>query len=95
MDKITFKPADDEAPVEFYVISETRFGGRTYLLVSDVDPDGEEDGEEDGEALILRDDSEESDAEALFTVVEEDEEAETLMGVFSELLIDEDFELKE
>ncbi len=91
MDKITFKPADDEAPVEFYVISETRFGGRTYLLVSDVDPDGEE----DGEALILRDDSEESDAEALFTVVEEDEEAETLMGVFSELLIDEDFELKE
>ncbi|MBQ3790389.1 MAG: DUF1292 domain-containing protein [Lachnospiraceae bacterium] len=91
MDKITFRPADDEAPVEFYVISETRFGGRTYLLVSDVDPDGEE----DGEALILRDDSEESDAEALFTVVEEDEEAETLMGVFSELLIDEDFELKE
>ncbi|MBR5115781.1 MAG: DUF1292 domain-containing protein [Lachnospiraceae bacterium] len=91
MDKIVFQPADDEAPVEFYIISETRFGGRTYLLVSDVDPDGEE----DGEALILRDDSAESDPEALYTIVEDDGEAETLMGIFSELLGDEDFELEE
>ncbi len=91
MDKIVFQPADDEAPVEFYIISETRFGGRPYLLVSDVDPDGEE----DGEALILRDDSAESDADALYTIVEDDEEAGTLMGVFAELLDGEDFELKE
>ena len=91
MDKIVFQPADDEAPVEFYIISETRFGGRTYLLVSDVDPVGEE----DGEALILRDDSAESDPEALYTIVEDDGEAETLMGIFSELLDDEDSELKE
>ena len=91
MEKIVFTPAENEPPAEFYIVAQTRFGGRTYLLVSDVDPDGEE----DGEALILRDDSAESDADALYTIVEDDEEAGTLMGVFSELLDDEDFELKE
>ena len=41
---------------EFYVLEETRIGGKNYLLVTE---DGED--EEEAEALILKDLSDESD----------------------------------
>ena len=46
MEKIVFTP-EGEAPVQFYVLEQTRLGGVDYILVTDS-------REGDGEALILR-----------------------------------------
>lgn len=83
MEKIIFSP-DGEEQVEFYVLEQTRIGGVNYILVSDV-----EDG--DGEALILKDLSEETDTEAVYEIVSEDEELNAVAAVFENLL--EDVEL--
>lgn len=82
MEKIVFSP-DGEEKVEFFVLEQTRLGGFNYILVSD-----EEDG--DGEALILKDLSEESDAEAVYEIVTEDAELEAVATVFENLLEDVD-----
>lgn len=82
MEKIIFSP-DGEEQVEFYVLEQTRIGGVNYILVSDV-----EDG--DGEALILKDLSEETDTEAVYEIVSEDEELDAVAAVFENLLEDVD-----
>lgn len=82
MEKITFTPEGDEA-VEFYVLEQTRIGGINYILVTDV-----EDG--DGEALILKDLSQDGEADSLYTVVEDDEELNAVAGVFESMLEDVD-----
>lgn len=83
MEKILFSP-DGESQVAFYVLEQTRLGGFNYILVTD-----QEDG--DGEALILKDLSEEADAEAVYEIVSEDAELEAVAAVFENLL--EDVEL--
>ncbi|MBQ8815809.1 MAG: DUF1292 domain-containing protein [Lachnospiraceae bacterium] len=83
MEKIIFSP-DGDSQVEFYVLEQTRLGGFNYILVTDV-----EDG--DGEALILKDLSDEADAEAVYEIVTEDFELEAVASVFENLL--EDVEL--
>lgn len=82
VEKIVFKP-DGENQAEFYVLEQTRLGGFNYILVTDT-----EDG--DGEAYILKDLSEETDAEAVYEFVEEDSELEAVAGVFENLLEDVD-----
>ena len=82
MEKILFSP-DGESQVEFFVLEQTRLGGFNYILVTDV-----EDG--DGEALILKDLSEETDAEAIYEIVAEDSELEAVATVFENLLDDVD-----
>ena len=62
MEKIVFSP-DGEESVEFFCLEQTIIGAKTYLLVTD-----EEDG--DGEALILRDDSDIKDEEAVYVIVD-------------------------
>ena len=61
MDKITFISENEEA-VEFYVLEETRIGGVDYILVTDSE-------EVDAECLILKDLSEEGDAEGIYAIV--------------------------
>lgn len=82
MEKILFTP-DDGKPVEFYVLEQTRIGGKDYILVTDV-----EDG--DGEAIILKDISNPGDTEALYETVEEDEELKAVAAVFGSMLEDID-----
>lgn len=82
MEKIIFSPNGEEQ-VEFYVLEETRIGGFNYILVSDV-----EDG--DGEALILKDLSNENDAEAVYEIVSDDSELMAVASVFENLLEDVD-----
>ncbi len=82
MEKILFSP-DGEEQVEFFVLEQTRLGGFNYILVTDV-----EDG--DGEALILKDLSEETAAEAIYEIVTEDSELEAVATVFENLLDDVD-----
>lgn len=85
MEKIVFSPDGEEA-VEFYCLEQTVIGAKTYLLVTD-----EEDG--DGEALILRDDSDIKDDEAVYVIVDDDLELEAVAGVFRKLLKEDDIDL--
>ena len=80
MEKVTFMPKEGEA-VDFYVLEQTTIGGVNYLLVADSE-------EDDGEALILKDLSADGEAEALYRVVDDDEELESVMRVFELLLED-------
>ncbi len=83
LEKVTFHP-DGEAPVDFFVLEQTRIGGYSYILVTDS-----EDG--DGEALILKDTSRDGEAESVFVIVSDDEELRAVAGVFENML--EDVEL--
>ena len=78
MEKIIFSP-DGESQVEFYVLEQTRLGGFNYILVTDVETG-------DGDALILKDLSEESAAEAIYEIVTNDSELEAVATVFENLL---------
>ncbi|MBQ7797170.1 MAG: DUF1292 domain-containing protein [Lachnospiraceae bacterium] len=83
--KITL--VDEDQTIEFYVLEETKLNGRNYLLVTDA-----EDDEEEADCYILRDMSEEGDADALYEFVENEGELEGLMKIFDELLDDVDIE---
>jgi len=83
MDKITFNP-DGEAPVDFYVLEQTKIGGVTYILVTDFE-------EGDGEALILKDLSKPEEPESVFAIVEDEKELDAVAKVFEELLDDVEF----
>lgn len=79
--KILF--TDEEGvEVEFVVIEQTKINGMNYLLVAE----DEEGDEEETVAYILKDVSGEQDAEAVYEMVEEDEELESLSKIFAELL---------
>lgn len=79
-EKIRFTP-DGEEPVDFYVLEQTNIGGKTYILVTDVE-------EGDGDALILKDMSEEGSEEAVYVIVEDDDELAAVAGVFESMLED-------
>ena len=85
MEKIIFSPDGGEA-VEFYCLEQTVIGAKAYLLVTD-----EEDG--DGEALILRDDSDIKDEEAVYVIVDDDLELDAVAGVFRKLLSEDGIDL--
>lgn len=78
-EKIRFETED--GPAEFYVLEETRVNGRNYLLVTDSE-------EDEAQAYILKDMSESSEAEAVYEIVEEEAELESVSRIFSELLED-------
>lgn len=80
MEKISFVPDGQEA-VEFYVLEQTRLGGVNYLLVTE-----REDG--DSDALILKDLSEEADAEGVYEIVSDDEELAAVAVIFEDILED-------
>lgn len=84
MEKITFTPEGDN-PIDFYILETTRLGGVDYILVTE-EPEG------DGEALILKDLSDSNAEEALYEIVDNDEELRAVAQVFENIL--EDVELK-
>lgn len=84
MEKITFTMEDTKEEVEFFVLEETRLNGRDYILVTDSE-------QGDGEALILKDLSLDKDSDAVYEIVEDDQELQGVLGVFEQLL--EDVEL--
>lgn len=86
MDETIILTTEDGEEVEFFVIEETRIAGINYLLVSDSET-------EDGNAYILKDTSDSEDSDALYEMVEDDEELSYLSKIFNELLGDEDIEL--
>ena len=85
MEKITFIPENEEEAVDFYVLEETRIGGVNYILVTDSE-------EGDAECLILKDLSEAEDAEAIYSIVEDETELDSVFRVFEQMLDDVDIE---
>ena len=84
LEKITFNPEGEE-PVEFFVLEQTRIGGVDYLLVTDAE-------EGDGEALILKDTSKDGEEQAVYTIVDDDDELDAVAGVFANMLEDVDLQ---
>ncbi|SCP95959.1 DUF1292 domain-containing protein [Anaerobium acetethylicum] len=85
MEKIKFMLAETNEEVEFFILEETRINGINYILVTDSEDD-------DAEALILKDLSGEQDADALYEIVEDDEELDYVAKIFEEILEDIDIE---
>ncbi len=79
MEKIRLASADSNEVEEFYILDQAKLGGKTYLLVTD-----EEEG--DGMAMILRDDAQPGAEEALYSVVEDDNELDALLLLFEDKL---------
>lgn len=84
MEKITMRgDAGDE--VDLYVLESTRLMGREYILAADT-------VQGDGNCYILREQSTEDSGEAVYEMVEDESELDTLLSVFAELLEDVDLE---
>lgn len=85
MDKIQFLTDDGNEMVEFFVLDQTRIGGRNYLLVA-------ESTEDEAEALILKDMAPEDALESLYKIVDDDAELQAVAKVFEESIGDIEFE---
>jgi len=85
--KIKFTDSQTGEELEFFVIEETRINNMNYLLVTETEEDDEE-----AEAYILKDVSEEGEAEAIYEFVDEDTEIDFVGKIFAELLEDIDIE---
>jgi Protein of unknown function (DUF1292) len=83
MEKIKFQ--FEEESVEFFVIEETKINGINYILVTE-----EEEG--DADALILKDLSNAEEEEAVYEIVDDDEELGYVSSIFSEILDDIDIQ---
>lgn len=79
--RISFQ-AEDGAEIEFYVLEQTKFYGINYLLVT------EDTESEEAEAYILKEISDEDAQEAVYEMVEEQEELLALAKLFEELMED-------
>lgn len=84
MDKIIFTDETGNK-LELYPLETTRLGGVDYLLASDVETG-------DGECYILKDLSDKDSEEAVYQMVEDEQELDYLLNIFSELVEDVDFE---
>lgn len=80
MEKIKFT-LDTQENVEFYVLEQTKLGGKQYILVTDV-------REGDGEALILKEVAGQESKESVYEIVEDDTELSAVADVFANLLDD-------
>lgn len=85
MEKIKFITENGEA-CEFFVEEQTRVNGRNYLLVSDSQDD-------EAQAFILKDMSDDTEAQARYEFVEDDVEFESIAKLFEQML-DGDVELE-
>lgn len=73
--------AEDGEIIDLFVIEQTRVNGLNYLLVAESE-------DEESEAYILKDVSNENDAEAVYEFVDDEEELDSLARIFSELIDD-------
>lgn len=84
MEKIKFLNPETQEETEFFCLEQTRINNQNYLLVT-------EDEEGDSEAYILKETSSKED-EAVYEMVDGDEELNAIGKVFAELMDDVDLE---
>ena len=77
---------EDGDELILYVVEETKIAGINYLLVAESE-------EVDSDCYILKDTSSDSDAEASYEIVEDEDEQSYLIKIFSELLDEVDVEM--
>lgn len=82
MDKVGFFDEELQEYIEFYVLEQTKISNVDYLLVT-VDEQG------DSDALIMKDISDAADTDAVYQIVEDEEELNAVVKVFAELLGEE------
>ena len=87
-EKIVFTTEDNEQ-VEFYVLEQTRVNGVNYLLIADSE---DEDGE--ANAHILKE-QEVLGEDAVYDIVEDDNELEAISKVFETMMDDIDIAIDE
>lgn len=85
MEKIRFQSPDGTVE-EFYIEEQTRIGEVFYLLVSDSLDD-------EASAYILKDVSRDTDPEACYEMLEDEEEMQAVYKVFEQMLDDVDLEM--
>lgn len=85
MEKIKFQSPDGTVE-EFYIEEQTMIGGMSYLLVSDS-------MDEEANAYILKDVSTDTEPEACYEMVEDEEELQAVYKVFEQMLDDVDLEM--
>ncbi|MFP3153002.1 DUF1292 domain-containing protein [Lachnospiraceae bacterium ZAX-1] len=88
MDKVKFNVKNANEMVEFYILEQARMNGIDYILVT-VEEKG------DSDAFILKNvaegTSDDPQGEAIYEMVEAQEELEYMSKIFSEMLEDVDF----
>ncbi len=82
MEKIKFNLIGEEEAAEFFILEQTQLGGQSYLLVTD-----QEDG--DADCWILRLSSDSENEEAVYEMVEDEQELEAVGSLFASLMDDE------
>lgn len=85
MEKIRFQSPDGTVE-EFYIEEQIRIGEVSYLLVSDSLDD-------EASAYILKDVSRDTDPEACYEMLEDEEEMQAVYKVFEQMLDDVDLEM--
>ena len=85
MEKTRFQSPDGTVE-DLYIEEQTRIGGVAYLLVSDSMDD-------EANAYILKDVSEDTDSEACYEMVEDENELQAVYKVFEQMLEDVDLEM--
>ena len=88
-DRIVLTTEDGEA-LELFVLEKTRINGKDYLLTADSSLDDE--AEEEAECYIFRDDSLPDDSEAIYVMVENEDELAGVLDIFQNLMDDVSFE---
>ena len=84
MEKIVFDGEDGEK-LELFVIDSTKLAGKDYILAADAEVG-------DGSCYILRDVSDSESSDAVYEMVEDDNELDYLLSVFAEQMDDIDLE---
>ena len=85
-EKVSMVIDDTNEKVEFFVVEQTRINSTNYLLVTENETD------EEADAYILKDISADEDTEAIYEIVEDDEELDAVSRIFSEILDDIDID---
>ncbi|MBQ1193745.1 MAG: DUF1292 domain-containing protein [Lachnospiraceae bacterium] len=86
-EKIKLTVPDTGEEVELYVLEQTRINNTNYILATESDDENEE-----VEAYILKDLSKDSEPDAIYEFVEDDDELDYVSRIFSEMLDDIDLE---
>ncbi|MDO5409232.1 MAG: DUF1292 domain-containing protein [Lachnospiraceae bacterium] len=77
---------EDGETLELYVLEKTRINGKDYLLTADGSLDDEDSDE--AECYIFRDDSLPGDSEAVYVMVENEDELVGVLDIFQNLMDD-------
>ena len=86
MEKVRFTFGDGTGEDEFFVLEETKINGSAYILVTDSQ-------EDDAECLILKEVSQQQQADSVYEIVEDETELLAVSKVFEELLEDVNIEM--